>query len=339
MEPEGLAPERVFEEWRKLILKGRRPSRGLSFLRSSGWIRHFPELLAMVHCPQDPEWHPEGDVWTHTLHVMDAFARERIDDGWEDLVVGFACLCHDIAKPSTTAFSDGRWRSPGHEEAGEEPTRSFLGRMSEQQRLIEEVVPLVREHLKPWMLYRDRASASAVRRLARRVGRIDRLVRVARADQAGRPPLPADGFTAGEWLLEQAERLELDSQAPRPIVLGRHLIALGLEPGRHFGPLLESCFEAQLDGAFDDLEGGLQVAAALPAVAQVEPEPIAEFRRVRGEGEVEETQAVLELQGEDRVRGVELVDVADGHLVEQAAGAAHAELDAHRVVGEARRDA
>ncbi|MCG8459461.1 MAG: HD domain-containing protein [Holophagales bacterium] len=259
IEPEGLAEERIFEEWRKLLLRGEEISRGLRFLRETGWLRHFPELEALVHCPQDPEWHPEGDVWVHTLHVLDAFARDSSGDPWDDLVVGLACLCHDLGKPSTTSFVDGRWRSPGHEEAGEAPTRTFLERMTRQQKLIEQVVPLVREHLKPIALYKAGSRPPAVRRLARRVGRIDRLIRVCRADQAGRPPLPAD-FPAGDWLVEQAAALDLAASAPRPLVLGRHLIALGLEPGPSFGPILEACFEAQLDGAFRDLDGGLERA-------------------------------------------------------------------------------
>lgn len=261
--PEGLARERIFEEWRKLLVLGRRPSRGLAFLRDCGWLACYPELTALVGCPQDPEWHPEGDVWTHTLHVMDAFADERLDDAWEDLVVGFGCLCHDFGKPATTEIADGRVRSPSHEPEGEAPTRSFLARFTEQERLAAAVVPLVREHLKPILLYRERAGAAAVRRLARRVGRIDRLVRVARADHRGRPPLPFDGFPAGGWLLERAGELALAAAAPEPIVMGRHLIELGLEPGPHFGPLLEACFEAQLDGVFSDLEGGLAVAREL----------------------------------------------------------------------------
>jgi len=259
---EGLARERVFEEWRKLILAGRRPSLGLDFLRESGWVRHFPELEVLIGCPQDPEWHPEGDVWVHTLHVMDAFAGERLGDPWEDLVVGFGALCHDLGKPATTTHeSDGRIRSKNHEEEGVEPTRTFLRRLTAQDRLIDEVVPLVREHLKPIMLYKDNAGPAAVRRLARRVGRIDRLVRLARADHQGRPPLPFDGFPAGEWLLEAAQQLAIADSAPEPIVKGRHLIdELGLDPGPHFGPILNACYEAQLDGDFEDLDGGLAVA-------------------------------------------------------------------------------
>ncbi len=265
IEPEGLPRERLLEEWKKLLLRGRRISRGLAFLRDCGWVRYYPELAALIDCPQDPEWHPEGDVWVHTLHVLDAFASERLGDPWEDLVVGFACLCHDFGKPLTTAFEDGRWRSKGHESAGEEPSRSFLARLSNQPRLADEVVPLVREHLRPIQLFLSDASAAAIRRLARRVGRIDRLVRVCRADHAGRPPLAFDDFPAGHWLLAQAEQLAVASQEPQPIVLGRHLIALGLSPGPHFSDLLEQCFEAQLEGTFNDLDGGLEVARRVVA--------------------------------------------------------------------------
>jgi tRNA nucleotidyltransferase (CCA-adding enzyme) len=263
--PEGLVRERVFEEWRKLILRGKKPSRGLEFLRACGWLTDYPELLALIDCPQDPEWHPEGDVWIHTLRVLDAYATERIGDDWEDLVVGLAALCHDLGKPATTAMTEDRWRSPGHEEAGVEPTRVFLERMTNQEQLFEEIAPLVREHLRPIMLFKADASASAIRRLARRVGRIDRLIRVCRADHAGRPPLPFDGFPAGAWLLERAAALDVMSSAPTPLILGRHLIELGLRPGPAFKPLLESCFEAQLDGRFGDLAGGLALLKELVA--------------------------------------------------------------------------
>jgi tRNA nucleotidyltransferase (CCA-adding enzyme) len=257
MSLEGLPVERVAEEWRKLLLLGVRPSIGLRFLLDCGWIeRDYPELFALVDCPQDPEWHPEGDVWIHTLHVLDAFARERTGEPEEDLVVGLACLCHDLGKPATTFREGERWRSPGHEQAGSEPTRSLLRRISTRTGLPEEVVPLVEHHLKPRQLFDAAASDTAVRRLARKVGRIDRLVRVARADAGGRPPR-ADEFLAGTWLLERARVLEVATSAPVPLVLGRHLIERGLEPGAHFKPLLERLYEAQLDGAFSDLEAGL----------------------------------------------------------------------------------
>ncbi|MEM9555694.1 MAG: HD domain-containing protein [Acidobacteriota bacterium] len=262
IEPEGLAHERIFDEWRKLLVRGVEISRGLRFLRDTGWVRYTPELEALIHCPQDPTWHPEGDVWDHTLHVLDAFAARRLGDEREDLIVGLACVCHDLGKPPTTRFEDGRWRSKGHEEAGEEPTRRFLGRMTDEKKLIEAVVPLVREHLKPMMLWKAKAGAAAIRRLARRVGRIDRLVRLARADHAGRPPLPTETPATG-WLLARAEELRLEADAPAPLVLGRHLIELGYRPGPRFGPVLDALFEQQLDGAFGDEAAGIDAARVL----------------------------------------------------------------------------
>ena len=258
--PEQLARERVFEEWRKLLLLGVRPSRGLTFLRDCGWLPYFPELKALIGCAQEPDWHPEGDVWVHTLNCLDAFASERLGQDWEDLVVGLAVLCHDLGKPATTVAEAGKIRSKGHEAAGEAPTRSFLGRMTNQQDLVEQVIPLVLTHLRPRELYEARAGDSAVRRLALRVGRIDRLVRVARADQMGRPPVVFDGFPAGDWLLARSRALDVERAAPTPIILGRHLLDLGLTPGPRIGVILKACYEAQIDGAYSTLEAGIEYA-------------------------------------------------------------------------------
>jgi tRNA nucleotidyltransferase (CCA-adding enzyme) len=254
---EGLPHERIFQEWKKLILKGQVLSRGLNFLKDTNWLKYFPELEVLVNCEQDPEWHPEGDVWTHTLHCMDAFAKRRTGENWEDLVVGFAVLCHDLGKPSTThQDKDGRIRSPKHEPKGEEPTRNFLARLSNQVDLAEQVVPLVRRHLAPRTFYKDQASDGAIRRLARQVKRIDRLVRVAESDLAGRPPRQ-DDFPEGPWLLKRAENLKVKDSEPQPLILGRHLVDRGFEPGPSFGPILEKCFEAQLDGLFTNEKNGL----------------------------------------------------------------------------------
>lgn len=257
MNMENLASERIFEEWKKLILKGKNITGGLNFLKDTGWDQYFPELSALIGCEQDPEWHPEGDVWVHTLHCMDAFARERIGEEWEDLVVGFGVLCHDLGKPLTTKIGDdGRIRSPLHEPKGEAPTQSFLSRITNHLDLQEQVVPLVRRHLTPRTFYKDKASDGAIRRLANKVKRIDRLVRVASADIKGRPPRE-DDFPEGPWLVKRAEELEVKDSEPKPIILGRHLIERGLKPSPEFGPILEQCFEEQLDGTFKDLEGGL----------------------------------------------------------------------------------
>lgn len=259
---EGLPGERLWEEWKKLLLQGVKPSFGLQFLSDCGWLRHYPELAALQGCAQDPIWHPEGDVWTHTLHCMDWFATERTGNQTDDLIVGLGILCHDFGKPATTKEEFGRTTSRGHEPEGEAPTRRFLERLSNQEDLANEVVPLVLCHLRPRALYDARATDSAVRRLARQVRRIDRLVRVARADHAGRPPRVFDDFPAGKWLMETAQRLSVECHPPEPIVMGRHLLDLGVQPGPKMGRLLDDCFEAQLDGLFSTVEGGIAFITA-----------------------------------------------------------------------------
>lgn len=262
MTMENLPAERLYEEWKKLILKGKTISAGLAFLKDSTWLRYFPELEALVGCEQDKEWHPEGDAWMHTLHCMDAYAGLRTGDEYEDTVVGLATLCHDLGKPLRTfTDADGHIRAYGHDVAGEAPTRTFLDRITRQKQLVEDVVSLVKTHMQTTSLYKSHAGMAAIRRLAMKV-RIDRLVRLTRADMRGTPPIPHDE-TPCDWLLAQAHEMELQSSAPKPIILGRHLIQLGLKPGRDFSAILDRLFEEQLDGAFTDEAGGVERAKTL----------------------------------------------------------------------------
>ena len=268
MTPEGLASERLFGEWEKLLVQGVRISKGLNFLRDVGWVKYYPELERLIGCKQDPEWHPEGDVWNHTCCCLDAFAKDRDDrtvehseqsNNPDDLIVGLAVLCHDFGKPSCTMYDPvkKRIRSLGHDEEGVEPTLSFLRRLTNEERLLKEVPPLVRLHMRPFAMWRDKSSDGAIRRLAAKVVRIDRLIRVAAADDAGRPPFPSEPEPL-RWLAEQAERLRVADSAPKPIVQGRDLIALGMKPGVEFGRILKAAYEAQLDGKFNDLKGGIE---------------------------------------------------------------------------------
>ena len=171
---EDLPPERLFEEWAKLLTKGSQIARGLAFLRETGWVRYFPELQRLIGCRQDPKWHPEGDVWNHTCMCLDAFARRRVGDHDEDLIVGLAVLCHDFGKPMTTALDpkSGHIRSLGHDEAGVKPTLSFLRRLTNEERILREVPPLVQCHMQPFALWRSRAGDAAIRRLAMKVVRM-----------------------------------------------------------------------------------------------------------------------------------------------------------------------
>lgn len=275
MDIEDLPPERLCDEWRKLLTKGIQIARGLAFLRAVGWTKYFPELRALIGCRQDPHWHPEGDVWNHTCWALDAFARHRIGDATEDFIVGLAVLCHDFGKPATTRYDPvkRRIRSLGHDTAGVKPTRAFLRRLTHEERILRDVPPLVNGHMQPFSLWRSHAGDAAIRRLALRVGRIDRLLRVAQADVEGRPPAEGEAPRGEElrWLAEQAERLRLAAVAPKPIVQGRHLIALGYAPSPQFATWLSACFEAQLDGAFTDVDGGVRY---LRKVVGMPPVPI-----------------------------------------------------------------
>jgi tRNA nucleotidyltransferase (CCA-adding enzyme) len=257
-----LPAERVFGEIEKLLLKARRPSIGLGLAKAWGMLPAVaPELLPLEATPQDPGWHPEGDVWTHTLQVVDEAARLRDelgDDRPRQLAVMLSALCHDLGKPETTRFEDGRIRSLGHEEAGLPPTRSLLDRWNVHTLLgydvREQVLGLVAHHLKPGQLYdeRDRVGDGAIRRLARRC-EPDLLYRVAKADCLGRRP-GAFEPVAMEWFRERVRQLDVAVRPPEAILKGRDLVALGVPPGPEVGRVLRAVYERQLDGAVTTLE-------------------------------------------------------------------------------------
>ena len=263
MTMEGLSRERIYEEFCKLILKGKNIKKGLDFLKDSSWIRFFPELSAMVETPQDPKWHPEGDVFTHTGYCMNEFAKLRGDNDTDNLILGFSVLLHDIAKPETTAFIDGHWRALGHEDLARGPIGTFLRSLTDQETLVESVTRLACSHMTPTQLYKSEAKESAVRRLAVRVGRLDLLAKVVICDKRGRPPIVADEIPEVDWLLDIAKRLEITSNKPKPIILGRHLLALGMVPSPRMGQILSVIFEAQLEGEINNLEEGIVLAKKL----------------------------------------------------------------------------
>ncbi len=254
-----LPAERVFGEVEKLLLLARRPARGFVLLREWGMLPALaPELIPLADTPQDPQWHPEGDVWTHTLLALDQAAL--LLDGLERpraLAVMLAVLCHDLGKPRTTVFERGHLRSPGHEEAGLEPARSLLGRWNVHTLLgfdvRAQVLGLVGNHLKPYQFYdeRERVSDGAVRRLARKC-EPELLDRVARADCLGR----TGDFTteAMDWFIERVRALDVARQPPPPILLGRHVLELGLPPGPEVGRIVRAVYERQLDGAVASLD-------------------------------------------------------------------------------------
>jgi tRNA nucleotidyltransferase (CCA-adding enzyme) len=262
LSPQFLPPERVFGEFSKLLLRGLAIGDGLEFLNRCGWLAFFPELDSLRSCLQNPQFHPEGTVWEHIKHAMNAFASLRPENDEDALAVGFAVLCHDLGKPACTHIGpDGRLRTGGHDWAGIVPARRFLERIRAPKRLVEGVLSLVENHMVPHTLSDSSPETLGVlRRLARRMGRIDRLLAVVRCDNRGRPPCKPN--LEEEDLLERLARSDgIFDKPPEPIIRGRDLLEhFPSFPQKQMGNFLGYLFEAQMDGKFSSLEDGLLLA-------------------------------------------------------------------------------
>ena len=262
---DDLPAERVWGEMEKLFLKSCRPSHGLTVARELGVVEKlFPQLAALVGCEQEPEWHPEGDVWVHTLLVVDEAAGQRADLPYpQQVALMLGAVCHDFGKPSTSALIDGRIRSRNHEEAGVQPTLAFLDCLNlhtlDGYDVRGQVTGLVANHLKPGMWHKapDGVGDGAFRRLAKKVD-LNLLARLATADCRGRTG--TFDCSAMTWFLDRARALGVEHDAPAPLLRGRHLLNLGLSSGPHVGRLLGKVYERQLDGEVRSLDEAIEVA-------------------------------------------------------------------------------
>lgn len=257
-----LPKERILDEWKKLLLKSEKPSLGLCAGMTLGILHEIhPELPPLRETPQEPEWHPEGDVWIHTLMVVDEAAkivkREKLNDE-QAFTIMLSSLCHDLGKPLTTSTKDGRIISHEHEQAGEEPTKKFLDQINADNLTREKVVKLVVNHLTPTLFYINDAvrgqtvKDGAIRRLAKRLfpATIQELVYVAEADHLGRgifesPEsaeellLPTKDFPSGPWLLARARELAVEDSKPADLTQGRDWLTFGFKPGKNVGKLIQ----------------------------------------------------------------------------------------------------
>ena len=264
---DDLPAERIWGEVEKL-LQAPRPSIGFALARDLGVVeRLWPELRALIDCPQEPEWHPEGDVWIHTLMVIDE-ARTRVDDLERPgrIIVMLGAVCHDFGKPATTAVVDGRIRSMGHEEAGVPPATAWLDRLNIQSLdgvdARRQILGLVAHHLKPgmWHKVRDEVGDGAFRRLAQKVD-LELLARLAQSDCMGRTG-PFD-CSAMDWFIERARALGVEHRPPPRLLMGRHLLSLGMTPGPEMGRILAAVYERQLDGDIATVEEAMRMAESL----------------------------------------------------------------------------
>ncbi|MGI5831919.1 MAG: CCA tRNA nucleotidyltransferase [Thermoguttaceae bacterium] len=266
-----LSKERIYDEWRKWALRGKYPSLGLDVLKRSGWVAAFPELNALIGTPQDPKWHPEGDVWTHTALVCDEaqLAIQQAKDAGEPFselertVLMFAALAHDFGKPTVTLRDQtGTIRSHGHAEQGVAPTRTFLETMRAPVGVVDMVLPLVREHMVIVHHMLDSPTPRAVRRLACKLepASLRLWVTLCQSDALGCFPPATEQrtirFHAEDWLNAAKEESVADEK-PAELVRGRDLIPLGVRPGPEMGRLLHLAYEAQIEGEFVSTQEGL----------------------------------------------------------------------------------
>lgn len=282
-----LSPERITDELGKLLLLAERPSLGFELLRTLGIVeRDYPELQALIGVQQEPEWHPEGDVWIHTMMVIDQAAKiirreehvERTNEQKLQITVG--AMCHDFGKPSTTRLmeKDGvmRFRSLGHQEAGEAPTVSFCERLRFSHEVVFAARMITLNHLRPGELFMkkdkkeltDVSYANAIRTLLKRIHPVpwQVLLASAEADFRGRGFFDADtrAYPHGDLFRETIEREKLDEEARHPLVMGHELIEIfALEPGPYIGDLMRTVENARDEGVIRTKEEALAMVKEL----------------------------------------------------------------------------
>lgn len=281
MDITGVSRERIEEEFEKMWLRSSRPSLGLRWLKSTGRLDEvLPELVRLEKTGQDPQWHPEGDVWGHTLQVVDAAAGLRTGNRERDLMLMWAALLHDIGKPDTTVVRGGRVRSPEHDKIGAGIADSVLQRIVGRQELRRGVVKLVAQHMKPLQFHQNKSSEKAFKRLALKLhpeANLELLARLAQADYRGTNPesdTPYDSDSEMlEWFRGMIRRSRVESEPEKPVLLGRHLLD-EMPSGPGMGEVLDEAYRIQLEeGIVDRDELKRRALASLNIkVEKTEPE-------------------------------------------------------------------
>lgn len=245
----SLTHDRVRDEWLKWARSSRTHRNGLEFLAECGWLE--VELQDLIGCQQNPVWHPEGDVWTHTLFCLDAMDDLALNKAQKTLMP-FAVLAHDLGKPSTTQLIDGVWKSPRHDKAGVPVWLALSVKLGLPIDLSIQVSTLVETHMA------EPTKPSSVRRLLVALGDVDfnDWLTLVYCDSSGRPPeprgLPEHAVIAQE-IFSRPEEVVI-----KPLVTGDKLLSLGFSQGKELGAAKRAAFEAQLEGLFTTAEGGVE---------------------------------------------------------------------------------
>lgn len=258
MDVAGVSRERIEVEWEKMLLKSDNPSLGIRWLKSIGRLSLFPELAALVGVEQNPEWHPEGDVFEHTMQTLDAAAHITDISPDQRLLLLYAAVCHDMGKPLTTKIINGVIRSLGHEAAGVKPVKQFLKRITNNKDLIAGVIKLVKNHMIPTQLIKPEVTAAAYKRLANKLApevTIQLLAYLCLADKLGRNPdgpFPLTGMSKEiEDFLKRAQEIKVETQPEQPVLHGRDLMDV-VKPGPRMGALLKKAYQIQIDEGITD---------------------------------------------------------------------------------------
>jgi poly(A) polymerase len=242
-----ISPERIRDEFSRLIVSPHR-ARGLDLLVESGLIAHVvPEVLDMIGCDQPPEWHPEGDVYTHTRIMLDLLGPGA------PLELCLAVLLHDVGKPPTRTWDEeaGRIRFNGHDAVGATMAGDILRRLKFPNHVIDEVAFMVSRHMR-FMHVQDMRTAKLKRFMAS--SSFERELELHRVDCAS-----SNGFTDNyDFLIAKRGEFAREPLVPPPLVTGRDLIALGLTPGPAFKEILEDAQTEQLEGRLTDREAALE---------------------------------------------------------------------------------
>ncbi|HZU27852.1 MAG TPA: CCA tRNA nucleotidyltransferase [Bryobacteraceae bacterium] len=243
-----ISPERIRDELSRILTEGG-ARRGFELLDESGLLTDIlPEVAAMKGVQQPPEYHPEGDVWTHTLMML-----ERVPPD-PPLTLSWGVLLHDVGKPPTFRIAE-RIRFDGHVEAGVRMTHDILCRLHYSNAEVEQVQALVANHMRFAEVFNMREST--VKRFLR-LPHFEQHLELNRLDC-----LCSNGMLASyEYMKDRFEHAPEEELRPPRLVSGRDLIAAGYRPGPQFSRMLELAEDAQLEGRIGSREQGLELVAA-----------------------------------------------------------------------------
>lgn len=245
MDLSSLSRERVEDELKKALLKGKKPSIFFEVLRRAGGLdAWFPELKALIGLEQDPKFHPEGDVWTHTMVVLDRAAAYR-SVAEKPYAFMLLALTHDFGKALTTEKINGRIHSYDHEIKGLTLIEEFLRRITNEKDVISYVLNMVPLHMKPNVAA---ASKSAVKVTNRMFDRAEAPVDLIYFAMSDKPVMSGDNpFTGDPDFLFERYKIYKETLA-KPYVTGRDLVEAGLEPGEYFSEVLAYAHKLRLAG-------------------------------------------------------------------------------------------